>query len=177
VILINLIAPAGLQINSNYIQIGKKICTNYFCFYLSTNLTTGWLSSVITLDQETNVGMFIHPAETNAALKELTKKTAQVQSQMSMQAEKRKSKRSKIRICITKHRRIKNHSSTRIRKTFKLGLYITFFAEEPKQLDEIENKIRALLENQDDLCQASCFPTRTRIYFYNSTRIGQNTRS
>jgi len=146
--LINLIAPAGLKINSNYIQIGEKYARTIFVFTYPQNLTTGWLSSIITLDQETNVGMFIHPAETNTALKDLTKKTAQVQSQMSMQAEKGKVRDPKLESALQNIEDLRTTLQQGSEKLFKLGLYITFFAEEPKQLDEIENKVRALLENQ-----------------------------
>jgi len=146
--LINLIAPAGLQINSNYIQIGEKYARTIFVFTYPQNLTTGWLSSIITLDQETNVGMFIHPAETNTALKDLTKKTAQVQSQMSMQAEKGKVRDPKLEAALQNIEELRDTLQQGAEKLFKLGLYITFFAENPKQLDEIENNIRALLENQ-----------------------------
>ena len=146
--LINLIAPAGLQINSNYIQIGEKYARTIFVFTYPQNLTTGWLSSIITLDQETNVGMFIHPAETNTALKDLTKKTAQVQSQMSMQAEKGKVRNPKLEAALQNIEELRDTLQQGSEKLFKLGLYITFFAKNPKQLDEIENNVRALLENQ-----------------------------
>ncbi len=92
--------------------------------------------------------MFIHPAETNTALKDLTKKTAQVQSQMSMQAEKGKVRDPKLESALQNIEDLRTTLQQGSEKLFKLGLYITFFAEEPKQLDEIENKVRALLENQ-----------------------------
>ncbi len=146
--LVDLIAPAGLQINSNYIQIGEKYGRTIFVFSYPQNLDTGWLSSVITLDQETNISMFIHPAETNAALKTLTKKTAQVQSQMSMQAEKGKVRDPKLETALQSIEELRTTLQQGTEKLFKLGLYVTFFADNPKQLDEIENSIRALLENQ-----------------------------
>jgi len=146
--LIDLIAPAGLRVNSNYIQIGEKYGRTIFVFNYPQNLTTGWISSIITLDQETNISLFIHPAETNTALKNLTKKTAQVQSQMSMQAEKGKVRDPKLETALQNIEELRTTLQQGSEKLFKLGLYITFFTKDLKELDKIENKIRALLENK-----------------------------
>ena len=146
--LIDLIAPAGLMIDSNYIQIGKKYGRTIFVFTYPQNLSTGWLSSIITLDQETNISLFIHPAETNTTLKNLTKKTAQVQSQISMQSEKGKVRDPKLETALQNIEELRTTLQQGTEKLFKFGLYITFFSDELKQLDQIENSIRALLENQ-----------------------------
>jgi len=146
--LVNLIAPAGLQINTNYFQIGQKYGRTVFVFSYPQTLNTGWLSPIITLDQEMNISAFIHPAETNVALKKLTKKTAQVQSQMSLQAEKGKVRSPKLEAALSNIEDLRDKLQTGTEKLFKFGLYITFFADSVKQLDEIENETRALLENQ-----------------------------
>ena len=72
--LIDLIAPAGLKIDSNYFQIGEKYGRTIFVFTYPAVLNTGWLSPLITLDQEMNIALFIHPFETGVILKNLTKK-------------------------------------------------------------------------------------------------------
>ncbi|GAI38622.1 unnamed protein product, partial [marine sediment metagenome] len=74
--LVDLIAPAGLKIESNYFQIGEKYGRTIFVFTYPAVLNTGWLSPLITLDQEMNIALFIHPMETGTVLKGLTKKTA-----------------------------------------------------------------------------------------------------
>jgi len=146
--LVNLIAPAGLKIDSNYLQIGKKYARTIFVFTYPQTLVGGWLSQIITLDQETNVSLFIHPTETSDVLKKLTKKTAQVQSQMSLQSEKGKVRSPKLETALQSIEQLRTELQQGAGKLFKFGLYITFFADEPKQLDEIENTVRAILENQ-----------------------------
>lgn len=146
--LVDLIAPAGLKINSNYLQIGEKYARTIFVFTYPQTLTSGWLSRIITLDQEMNLSIFIHPAETSTILKNLTKKTAQVQSQIGLQAEKGKVRNPKLETALQNIEEIRTNLQQGSEKLFKFGLYITFFANNPKQLNEIENEIRALLENQ-----------------------------
>jgi type IV secretory pathway VirB4 component len=145
---IDLIAPAGLKINSNYLQIGKKYARTLFVFTYPQTLSTAWLSPVITLDREMNIALFIHPMETNVVLKNLTKKTAQIQSQISLQAEKGKVRDPILETALRNIEDLRDRLRQGAERLFKFGLYITFFADSPKELDEVENQIRALLENQ-----------------------------
>jgi len=146
--LIDLIAPAGLKINSNYLQIGEKYARTIFIFSYPQNLTTGWLSPVITLDQEMNISLSIHPTETSTVLKKLTKKTAQIQSQISIQTEAGKVRDPILEAALRNVEDLRDKLQQGTERLFKMGLYVTFFASSVKELDGIENKIRALLENK-----------------------------
>lgn len=145
---IDLIAPAGLQISSNYMQIGEKYARTLFVFSFPQIIASNWLSPVITIDQEMNLALFIHPVDTNTVLKQLTKKTAQVQSQMSLQAEKGKVRDPALEAALRNIENIRDKLQQGNERLFKLGLYITIFTDSPDDLDGVENKIRALLENQ-----------------------------
>jgi type IV secretory pathway VirB4 component len=155
--LIDLIAPAGLKINSNYLQLGKKYGRAIFVFSYPNTLTAGWLSPIITLDQEMDVSLFIHPMETKVVLKNLTKKTAQIQSQMSLQAEKGKVRNPILEAALRNIEELRDKLQQGAERLFKFGLYISFFTDSPKQLDEIENKIRAILENQGVYAKPAVF--------------------
>ncbi|MFH0906850.1 MAG: DUF87 domain-containing protein [bacterium] len=145
---IDLIAPAGLKIESNYLQIDQKYARTIFVFTYPQTLTTAWISPLITLDQEMNIALFIHPSETNLVLRKLTKKTAQIQAEMSLQAEKGKVRNPKLEAALQNVETLRDQLQQGAERLFKFGLYITFFADSPKQLNEIENEIRAILENK-----------------------------
>ena len=146
--LIDLISPGGLKINSNYIQIGEKYARTIFIFTYPQVLNTAWLSPIITLDREMNISFFINPINTNKALKELTKKSAQIQSQISLQLEKGKIRDPKLETAVESIEDLRDKLQRNAEKLFKFGLYITFFSDLPQELDKIENEIRAILENQ-----------------------------
>jgi len=155
--LVDLIAPAGLKIDSNYFQIGEKYGRTIFVFTYPAVLNTGWLSPLITLDQEMNISLFIHPFETGVVLKGLTKKTAQIQSQMSLQQEKGKVRSPVLEAALKNVEGLRDKLQQGTERLFKFGLYITFFADSSKQLDEIENSVRALLENQSIYAKPAVF--------------------
>jgi type IV secretory pathway VirB4 component len=146
--LVDLIAPAGLQITSNYLQLGSKYARTIFVLDYPQTLSSGWLSPLITLDRETNISLFIHPTETNVVLKNLTKKTAKLRSQMSMRAEKGKVRSPKLQAALENVEELRDQLQKGTEKLFKFGLYITFFAKSKEELDDIENEIRAILENK-----------------------------
>ena len=146
--LVDLISPGGLKMHSNHIQIGEKYARTIFVFTYPQILNTAWLSPIITLDQEMNISFFINPINTNKVLKELTKKSAQIQSQISLQLEKGKIRDPKLETAVENVENLRNQLQKNAEKLFKFGLYITFFSDSPEKLDEIENKVRAMLENQ-----------------------------
>jgi len=145
---VDLISPGGLKINSNYIQIEEKYARTIFIFTYPQVLNTAWLSPIITLDREMNISFFINPVNTNKALKELTKKSAQIQSQISLQLEKGKIRDPKLETAVESIEDLRDKLQRNAEKLFKFGLYITFFSDFPQELDKIENEIRAILENQ-----------------------------
>ncbi len=146
--LTDLIAPAALKIDSNYIQLGEKYGRTIFVFSYPQALTTGWLSPIITLDQETNISLFIHPVDTSDILKKMTKRVAEIQSQVSLQMEKGKVRDPKLEAALRNVEELRDRLLQGQEKLFKFGLYITFFSRSVKELDDIETRIRALLENQ-----------------------------
>ncbi len=143
---VDIISPAGIRINSNYLQIGEKYCRTIFLFTYPRYLTTNWFSPVITLDREMNISMFIHPADTAIILKNLRKKTAQIQSQMSMKQEQGQVRDPVLETALQDIETLRDTLQQGTERFFQVGVYITFFAQSEKELDEVENDLRALLE-------------------------------
>ncbi|MBU1137329.1 DUF87 domain-containing protein [Patescibacteria group bacterium] len=155
--LIDLIAPAGIRINPNSIEIDGKYARTIFVFTYPQTLSTSWFSPVITLSQEMNIAWFIHPADTNTALKNLTKKSAQIQSQISIQEESGRVRDPKLETALRSVEELRDSLQQGAERLLKFGLYITFFTDNEKQLNEIENKIRALLETNMVYSKPSIF--------------------
>ncbi|MFC1700946.1 VirB4-like conjugal transfer ATPase, CD1110 family [Patescibacteria group bacterium] len=155
--IIDLIAPAGLKIESNHIQIGQKYGKTIFVFTYPQTLASGWLSPIITLDQEMNISLFTFPTSTAYALKKLRKKTTQIQSQISLQAEAGKVRDPQLEAALQNVEYLRDQLQRGEEKLFKFGLYITFFAESIEDLNKIENKIRALLETKTIYTKSCAF--------------------
>ncbi|TSC53319.1 MAG: Type IV secretory pathway VirB4 components-like protein [Parcubacteria group bacterium LiPW_39] len=144
----DLIAPPGMKINSNYLQIGGKFSRTLFVFTYPRYLNTNWLSPVLTLDREINISMFIHPVETAWIMSQLKKKVAQVQAQISERQEKGQVRDPMLETALQDIEALRNNLQQGTEKFFKYGLYLTIFANDQKELDNVENEIRALLEGR-----------------------------
>jgi type IV secretory pathway VirB4 component len=142
----DLISPAGIKITPNYLQIGEKYCRTIFVFTYPQTLMTNWFSPVITLDKEMNISIFIHPTDTAIILRNLKKKVAQIQSQMSMKSEQGHVRDPMLEAGLQDIENLRDMLMRGTERFFELGLYITFFGSSEKELDETENQLRSLLE-------------------------------
>ncbi|MBU1102637.1 ATP-binding protein [Patescibacteria group bacterium] len=144
----DLIAPPGMKINSNYLQIGGKMARTLFIFTYPRYLVTNWFSPVLALDREINISMFVHPVETTWIMGQLRKKVAQVQAQISERQEKGQVRDPMLETALQDIETLRDNLQQGNEKFFKFGLYLTIFADNQKELDDIENEIRSLLEGK-----------------------------
>ena len=144
----DLIAPPGLKISSNYLEIGDKLARTIFISTFPRFLNTNWLEPVLNLGQEMNVSIFVHPVETGWIMKQLAKKTAQVQAQISERQDKGLVRDPMLETALQDIETLRDNLQQGTEKFFKFGVYITIFADDQKQLDEVENSLRAQLEGR-----------------------------
>ncbi|KKW47111.1 MAG: Type IV secretory pathway VirB4 protein-like protein, partial [Parcubacteria group bacterium GW2011_GWA1_59_11] len=78
-----IIAPAGAEVNSNHLKVGDKFVKSFFIFSYPRFLSTGWFEPIINMPNLFDISIFVNPVDTNIALKNLRKKTAQIESQIS----------------------------------------------------------------------------------------------
>ncbi len=144
----DLIAPPGMKISANFLQIGGKLARTLFIFTYPRYLLTSWLAPVLSIDKEINISFFIHPLETTWVMNRLRKKVAQVQAQINEQQEKGQVRDPMLEIALNDIENLRDNLQQGNEKFFKFGLYITIFADNEKELDDTENEIRALLEGK-----------------------------
>mgnify|MGYP000181933162 CR=1 FL=1 len=84
----DLIAPSSLEIHSSYFRIGTKYGRTMYVYGYPRTLYTGWLSPLINIDQVIDVSMFVYPVDTAVVLNNLRKKVTQLEADMSINAEK-----------------------------------------------------------------------------------------
>ncbi|MBU2564336.1 ATP-binding protein [Patescibacteria group bacterium] len=144
--LVDAIAPAALQITSNYVQIGKKFARTFFVITYPRFLTVNWLSPIVNLDNVFNISMFIHPAETGIILKRLRKKLTQIESQIGTESEQGKIRDPILETASNDIEDLRDKLIQGTEKFFKYALYITIFEDSLDKLNETEEQILSLFE-------------------------------
>ncbi len=153
----DLVAPPGMKINSNSLQIGGKMTRTLFIFTYPRFLVTNWFSPVLAVDREINISMFILPLETPIVMNQLRKKVAQVQAQISERQEKGQVRDPMLDTALQDIERLRDNLLQGNEKFFKFGLYLTIFADDQKELDDTENEIRSMLEGKMVYIKPSTF--------------------
>ena len=84
----NVISPAALENNPSFLKLGDKFVKTIFLFTYPRYLSGGWFSRIINLPNLLDISVFVHPVDTALALKQLRKKTAQLEAQLIEREEK-----------------------------------------------------------------------------------------
>jgi len=142
----DILAPAALEISSSFLRLNKKLARAFFVFNYPRFLNTNWFSEVINLDKTLDISFFIHPIDTGAALKNLRKKVAEVESELSMREEKGQVRDPMLETAYRDLEDLRDKLQQAREKFFKFGLYITVYGSSIEELDKIETTLRSILD-------------------------------
>src|ERR1700679_1317931 len=82
------IAPSSLEFSSTHFQLGTRYARTYYVYGYPRQLYTGWLSSMVNLDEVIDLTMYIYPVESQVVLENLRKKVTQLEAGIQIDTEK-----------------------------------------------------------------------------------------
>ncbi len=144
----NLIAPPALEINSNYLKLGDKFAKTIFLFTYPRYLATGWFSPIINMPNLLDISIFINPVDTALALKNLRKKAAQIQAQISEGEEKGMVRNPVLETAMQDIENLRDSLQQAQESLFNVGVYITLCGDDVKALDRLQSALTTLLESR-----------------------------
>src|SRR3989344_334032 len=144
----DLLAPSAFSVSPNYIHIGGKFARTVFLATYPRYLHTSWFSPIINLDQVFDISIFVLPKNTATVLKQLRDQLARLQSQAMEESAQGKVRDPILETAMEDIELLRDRLQQGTDKFFELGVYITFYADSAKELDETENKLKGLLEYQ-----------------------------
>lgn len=146
--LLDFIAPPVIKIGSDHFRIGEKLAKSYFIFSYPRYLSTGWLSPIINLDIPMDISIFFHPIDTGFVLKKLRKKVTEVQSEIMEKEEKGLIRDPILETAYKDIESLRDRLQTAQERMFRIGLYLTFYADTKKELEKTESTLRSILESK-----------------------------
>ncbi|MBU3964189.1 hypothetical protein KJ562_00420 [Patescibacteria group bacterium] len=146
--LLDFIAPPAITIGSDYFQIGEKFAKSYFIFSYPRYLSTGWLAPIINLDIPLDISIFFHPIDTGLILKKLSKKVTEVQSEIMEKEEKGLIRDPILETAYKDIEVLRDRLQTAQERMFRVGMYLTIYADDKKELEKIEGTVRSILESK-----------------------------
>jgi conjugal transfer ATP-binding protein TraC len=144
----DLIAPSSLEIHSAYFRLGTKYGRTMYIYGYPRQIYTGWLSSLINIDEVLDVSMFIYPVESQVVLNNLRKKVTQLEASMSINSEKGRVRDPGLEAAITDAEELRDQLQVGAERFFRYGLYVTLYADSLDELGFIQHKVETLFGQQ-----------------------------
>ncbi|RJP44939.1 DUF87 domain-containing protein [Candidatus Parcubacteria bacterium] len=142
----NIIAPAGIEVQSSHLKVGDKFAKALFFFSYPRYLSTGWFEPLINLPHLFDIAIFSDPIDTGTALKNLRKKAAQLESQISDQQEKGLVRDPLLETALRDVEGLRDTLQQAEEKLFSVGVYIVIYADNADDLSRLESRIISLME-------------------------------
>ncbi|KKU94493.1 MAG: Type IV secretory pathway VirB4 component-like protein [Candidatus Jorgensenbacteria bacterium GW2011_GWA1_48_13] len=144
----NVIAPAGMEVNSNYLKVGDYFAKTFFVFTYPRYVASGWFSPVINLAEMMDISVFVNPMDTALALRNLRKKVAQVEAEIAEKQEKGVVRDPVLETAYQDIENLRDSLQQAREKLFEVGVYITIYGSSLENLSKLENTIENLLESK-----------------------------
>lgn len=145
---VDTIAPDALQVNAKDIQIGEKFSRSFYTISYPRFLTDSWFTPVVNLTRVFDASIFIHPIETESALRSLQRKVAEVESQRAERAEKGLVRDPMLDTASQDIENLRDQLQQAQERFFDVGLYLTTYGDTKEELDKIEADVRGILDSR-----------------------------
>lgn len=144
----DLIAPSSLEFHADHFRLGTKYGRTLYIYGYPRQIYTGWLSSIINMDEVLDVSMFLYPVDTQVVMQNLRKKVTQLEASMSLNQEKGKTRDPGLEAALQDAEELRDELQVGSEKFFRYGLYITLYADSMDDLTFVQNKVETLFGQQ-----------------------------
>lgn len=142
------IAPASIEFQSSYFQIGTRMARTYYVYGYPRQIYTGWISSMVNIDEVLDLSFFIYPVESQVVLENLRKKVGQLEAGIQLDNEKGKVRDPGKQAAIQDAEELRDALQVGEERFFRFGFYFTIYATTPDELEFVSHKIESILGQQ-----------------------------
>ncbi|MCA9331785.1 DUF87 domain-containing protein [Candidatus Saccharibacteria bacterium] len=142
------IAPASLEYSSTHFQLGTRLARTYYVYGYPRQVYTGWLSSMVNLDEVMDMSLYVYPVESQVVLENLRKKVSQLEAGIQIDAEKGRVRDPGKQAAIMDAEEMRDKLQVGEERFFRFGFYFTLYAGSQDELDFVTHKVESLLGQQ-----------------------------
>ena len=144
----DIIAPPAIKINSTYLSVGERLTKSFFVLTYPKTLSSSWLSPIINLTESFDISIFIHPIDTALALKQLLKKTTEIQVELNDREKKGYVRSPALETAYQDIENLRDALQQVREKLFNVSFYITIYADNQEELKKFENLLSSQFEER-----------------------------
>jgi conjugal transfer ATP-binding protein TraC len=142
------VAPSSLEFKSTHFQLGTRYARTYYVYGYPRQLYTGWLSSMVNLDEVMDLAMYIYPVESQVVLENLRKKVTQLEAGIQIDSEKGRVRDPGKQAAILDAEEIRDKLQVGEERFFRFGLYFTIYGNSMEELEYVSHKVESMLGQQ-----------------------------
>ena len=142
------IAPSSIEFSATHFQLGTRYARTFYVYAYPRQLSTGWLSSIINLDEVIDLSIYVYPVESQIVLENLRKKVAQLEAGIQIDAEKGRVRDPGKQHAIQDAEEMRDALQVGEERFFRFGLYFTIYGGSMDEIDFVTHKIESILGQQ-----------------------------
>lgn len=142
------IAPSSLEYHKTHFQLGTRYARTYYVYGYPRQVTTGWLSSMVNLDEVIDISLYVYPVESQVVLENLRKKVAQLEAGLQIDAEKGRVRDPAKQTAIMDAEDMRSKLQVGEERFFRFGFYFTIYGDSMDELEFVSHKIESILGQQ-----------------------------
>lgn len=142
------IAPSSIEFFGTHFQVGTRYARAYYVYGYPRSVYTGWLSSLINVDEVIDLSMYIYPVESQVILENLRKKVGQLEAGIQIDAEKGRVRDPGKQAAILDAEEMRDKLQVGEERFFRFGLYFTIYGSSMDELEFVAHKIESILGQQ-----------------------------
>ncbi|MDZ7799054.1 MAG: ATP-binding protein [Patescibacteria group bacterium] len=140
----DLIAPAAVNIEKDYINLGSQFVRTIFVVTYPRYISVGWFAPVINLNLTLDVSMFFYPVESKVILKQLKNRVGVLEAQIMSDAEKGAPRDPVRETALKDIEKLRDGLTQGVERFFQFALYVSVYADSKKELNNITEKIESI---------------------------------
>jgi type IV secretory pathway VirB4 component len=142
------IAPSSIEFQGTYFQLGTRLARTYYVYGYPRQLYTGWLSSMVNLDEVMDMSMYIYPVESQVVLENLRKKVTQLEAGIQIDGEKGRVRDPSKQAAILDAEEMRDKLQVGEERFFRFGMYFTLYASSLDELEFVSHQVESQLGQQ-----------------------------
>ena len=142
------IAPSSVEFESNYFRLGTRFARTYYVYGYPRQLYTGWLSSMVNLDEVIDLSIIVQPVDSQVVLDNLRKKVSQLEAGIQIDTEKGRVRDPGKQAAVQDAEEMRDKLQVGEERFFRFGFYFTIYGSSMEELEFISHKVESLLGQQ-----------------------------
>ncbi len=137
----DIIAPASLKVEANYLALGNKFLRTIFIVSYPRYISVGWFAPIINLNVTFDVSMFFYQVKSAIILKQLKNKVGALEAQIVSDAEKGAARDPLRETALRDIEYLRDALTQGTEKFFQFALYVTLYADKLEDLDRLSDQV------------------------------------